>query len=252
MLADNNVNNTEFIWTLNYDGINTRNFGGTTFLVNGSVNGENTLHKDSAGLTAWSGMRATKNLPMLFPGYPNFSNSVDKRALFFTQGHNPEISNVGTFTQGIAVIKFRNRTRSGAFGKDPGRTFSDIDFPTFRSAEMNLIFAEAVLRGGTGGTMAEALTRFNALRQRAYGNTSGNVSSINLDLIIDERARELYWEGFRRTDLIRFNRFTTSTYLWPWKGGVQSGTGVSANLRIYPIPSNELGANANISQNPGY
>jgi starch-binding outer membrane protein, SusD/RagB family len=252
MLADNHLANTEAIWTLNYDGVKTRNYGGTTFLVNGSTNGDNTTHKDSCGLGGWSGLRTTKNLPMLFPGYPNFTVITDKRAQFFTQGHNPEIVDLSKYTDGLAVIKFRNKTRSGAYGNDPGRTFSDIDFPIFRLAEMYLIFAEAVTRGGTGGTNAEAVNYFNMLRQRAYGDNSGNVGSLNLDLILDERGRELYWEGFRRSDLVRFNKFTDATYLWPWKGGISSGTGVPSFRRIFPIPATEVGANPKIIQNPNY
>jgi hypothetical protein len=251
MLADNHVNNTEFIWTLNYDGLRTKNYGGTTFLVNAST-GNNRAMRDSTGLTNWSGLRTTKNLPTLFPGAPNFSTITDRRAQFFTEGQSLEITKVSEFSEGLGVIKYRNRTRSGAAGSDPEKTFADIDFPVFRSAEMNLVYAEAVLRGGTGGTMAEAVNYFNALRQRAYGNTSANVTTINLDLIIDERARELYWEGFRRTDLIRFNRFTESTYLCPFKGGVPSGTGVSSHLRLYPLPATEVGSNPNIKQNPNY
>jgi hypothetical protein len=75
---------------------------------------------------------------------------------------------------------------------------------------------------------------------------------MTLDFILDERARELYWEGFRRTDLVRYNRFTEGTYLWPWKGGVASGTGVQAFRKIFPIPSRDLNANPNLVQNPDY
>lgn len=252
MLADNHTNTSEFIWTLNYDGLNTQNYGGTTYLVNASVSGDNAVQKDSAGLTGWSGLRTTKNLPQLFPGYPNFSTLTDRRAQFFMQGQNVEIENVSSYSDGYAVIKFRNRTKNGSFGKDPGRTFSDIDFPIFRLAEIYLIYAEAVLRGGSGGTSALALTYFNNLRQRAYGNTSGNVGALNLNLIIDERGRELYWEAFRRSDLIRFNLFTEGSYLWPWKGGVRNGTGVPSFRRLFPIPATEVGSNPNIKQNPNY
>lgn len=250
MLADNNRNNTESIWTLNYDGDATQNYGGTTFLVNASVNGDNAAMKDSSGLTGWSGLRATKNLPQLFPGYPSFTTRPDKRAEFYTPGQNPDIFDMSKFTDGLAVIKYRNRTRTGQFGKDPGRTFSDIDFPVFRLAEMYLIYAEASVKGGTNDPLA--LTYFNNLRQRAYGNTSGNVTGLSADLILDERARELYWEGFRRSDLIRYNRFVEGSYLWPWKGGVSSGTGVPAYRKLYPIPSTEVSANPNIIQNPNY
>jgi starch-binding outer membrane protein, SusD/RagB family len=247
MLADNNSSNTEAIWTLNYDGQKTRNYGGTTFLVNASVGGD--MDQTVSGLTKWGGIRTTKNIPLLFP---DFTGTLDKRAQFFQQ--NLEIDKLSEFKDGYAITKFRNRTRSGGFGSDPDKTFSDIDFPVFRLAEAYLIYAEAVLRGGAGGDRPTALGYMNALRTRAYGNTSGNISdvSFNLDFIIDERARELYWEGFRRSDLIRYGRFTEGTYLWPWKGGVRNGTGVDANRRLFPIPATEVGSNPNIIQNPGY
>ena len=77
-------------------------------------------------------------------------------------------------------------------------------------------------------------------------------SQLNLDFILDERARELYWEGFRRTDLIRYNRFVESSYLWPWKGGVRGGTNVDAFRRLYPLPSADISSNPNLVQNTGY
>ncbi|RYD90566.1 MAG: RagB/SusD family nutrient uptake outer membrane protein, partial [Sphingobacteriales bacterium] len=110
----------------------------------------------------------------------------------------------------------------------------------------------AVLRGGTGGTTGQALTYFNALRTRAFGNTSANVGSINLDLILDERGRELHWEGFRRTDLVRYGRYTSGTYLWPFKGGVLSGRNVEEFRNIFPLPETDVIANTNLVQNPGY
>ena len=156
------------------------------------------------------------------------------------------------FTEGYAITKYRNVTKTGAQGSSPD--FADVDFPLFRLAEMYLVYAEAVLRGGTGGDKPTALGYVNTLRTRAYGSNAGNISlgDLTLDFIIDERGRELCWEGFRRTDLVRFNRFTEGTYLWPWKGGVSSGTGVSANLKVFPIPSAEVNANTNLTQNTGY
>lgn len=247
MLADNNVGNTEAIWTLNYDGLKTKNFGGTTFLVNASVGGN--MDVAFSGLTNWSGIRTTKNLPLLFP---DFTGNADKRAQFFQ--HNLEIEKISEFKDGFGVTKFRNRTKANGFGQDPEKTFSDIDFPLFRLAEMYLTYAEAFKRGGTGGTETNAVNYFNTVRQRAYTNTNGNISSasLTLDLILDERARELYWEGFRRTDLIRYGKFTDGSYLWPWKGGIKNGTGVSSHLRLYPIPATEIGSNPNIKQNPNY
>ena len=245
MLADNNTSNTEVVWSLNYDGLKTKNYGGTTFLVNASVGGD--MNADNSGLQKWAGLRTTKNLPNLFPDY---TGTADKRAQFFQQ--NLEIENVANFKDGFAVTKFRNRTRSGGFGSDPEKTFSDIDFPVFRLAEMYLIYMEAAVRGG--GDIPTAVGYANLLRQRAYGSNAGNIatSQLTTDYVLDERAKELYWEGVRRSDLVRYNRFTDGTYLWPWKGGVKTGTGVDAFRRIYPIPAPEVGSNPNIKQNPNY
>jgi hypothetical protein len=141
-------------------------------------------------------------------------------------------------------------TSTGVLGSNP--TWVDTDYPMFRLGEAYLIYAEAVLRGGAGGSMANALSYFNALRQRAYGNTTGNKATITLDDILDERARELYWEGKRRTDLIRFDKFTTGAYLWPWKGGVADGRAVEAFRNLYPIPAPEINSNPQLKQNYGY
>ncbi|RYY17830.1 MAG: RagB/SusD family nutrient uptake outer membrane protein, partial [Cytophagaceae bacterium] len=117
------------------------------------------------------------------------------------------------------------------------------------------MYAEAVLRGGQGGTETLALKYVNDLRDRAYGNQSGRISLADLkatDFLLNERSRELYWEGTRRTDLVRFGRFTTASYLWPWKGGVAAGKAVSTNLNLYPLPSTDIVANPTLVQNPGY
>ncbi len=248
MRADNNQNTSEFIFTINYDGLRTQGYGGTTFLTHACVGGS--MPPVSFGVGGgWSGLRATKNLPNLFP---DVTGSADKRSQFYTSGQNLEINNLTAFTDGLGVTKYRNVTRGGVIGSS--QDFSDVDMPLFRLAEMYLIYAEATLRNGSGGSTATALDYINTLRTRAYAGTSGNISTnqLTLDFILDERARELYWEGHRRTDLIRFNKFTEATYLWPWKGGVSSGTGVATNRKIYPIPSRDINANINLVQNPGY
>jgi hypothetical protein len=62
----------------------------------------------------------------------------------------------------------------------------------------------------------------------------------------------LYWEGHRRTDLIRYKRFTEGTYLWPFKGGVASGVAIPEYRKLFPIPVSDLTANPNLRQNTGY
>jgi hypothetical protein len=243
-LADNDTRRNETIYAIPFDGLRMQTYGGTTFLVHASIGGN--MSATAYGVDAgWGGLRTTKNLVDLFP-----ISNADTRAQFYTSGQTKDINSVAEFTQGYAVTKWQNKTLVGAAGKHP--TFVDTDFPMFRLAEAYLIYAEGVLRGGTGGTMTEAVGYINALRQRAYGNATGNVATIDLNTIIDERGRELYWEGQRRTDLVRFDRFTESSYLWPFKGGVKDGTGVDAHLKVFPLPASDLNANPNLTQNLGY
>ena len=259
--GDNNLNNPEVILAIPYDGLNTQSYGGTTFIINGEcIN--STYTPGSAGYKmasanygvpsgGWGGNRSTANLPNLFP---TPDTTVDKRGIFLnTQGVTSTIANVAQFNQGVPVVKFTNMTSTGVQAEpSAGGTFCSTDFPLFRLAEQYLIYAEATLRGATNGNYSAALGYMNLLRQRAYGNTSGNFVSIAIGDIINERGRELYWECFRRTDLIRFNQFTSGSYLWPWKGGVANGTGVDAHYNIYPIPVTDLQTNTNLQQNPGY
>ena len=175
----------------------------------------------------------------------------DQRAMFYTDGQNLDINNVAEFTEGYAINKFKNVTRDGSPGSD--LTHADTDFPMFRLADAYLMYAEAVLRGG-GGSQSTALDYVNLVRERAYQSSAGRISAdeLTLDFILDERARELYWECHRRTDLIRFGRFTDTDYLWQWKGGVFEGTAVPSFRDIYPIPATDIGANPNLTQNPDY
>lgn len=241
-LADNNLNNPEVILSINYDGNSTQNYGGTTYLVNAAVNAS--MIPSSFGVPGggWGGNRSTASVPGLF------DTTVDKRGLFF--GTTATITDVSKFEQGLKITKFRNVTTTGATPASSNGTFCSIDFPVFRLAEMYLIYAEASVRLGTNtGT---AISYFNLLRQRAYNSTAGNVTSLTVDNILDERGRELYWEGFRRTDLIRYGKFTTNTYLWPWKGGVAAGKSVDSHFNLYPIPASDIIANTNLKQNTGY
>ncbi len=123
----------------------------------------------------------------------------------------------------------------------------------FRLADSYLMYAEAVLRGGNG-TMSQALTYVNEIIERAYGNTNQSIteSDLTLDFLLEERGREFYWEGYRRQDLIRFGKFTSSDYLWPWKGGVMNGRALDSYRVVYPIPNSELASNPNAVQNDNY
>jgi hypothetical protein len=191
----------------------------------------------------WGGLRTTKSFVGLFP-----TDGSDKRGRFFTDGQNLEINDLGAFTDGYAFIKYKNLKSNGAVGNDPGGNFVDADIPVYRLADIYLMYAEATLRGGNGN-LATALGYVNAIRTRAG---AAQFSVLTLNNILDERARELSWETTRRTDLIRFNKFTTSEYLWPWKGGVKEGVAVANSRNLYPIPAKDIIANPNLVQNPGY
>lgn len=250
-MADNHLNNPEVILSINYDGQRTQNWGGLTYIINASfittrsdVPGVNFQeYFGMGGLSGWYGNRSRRELSKRF-------DNTDSRKLFF--GSKTEIENVGEFTEGIAVAKFRNVTSAGNPGSNFDTGLCDTDFPLFRLAEMKLILAEAVLRGGQGASMDEAITQMNDLRIRAFGNESKNYTSISLDEVLNERSRELYWEGFRRTDLVRYGLFTSSKHLWQWKGGVKDGAGVDDHFNLFPIPASDLMANPNLDQNDKY
>ena len=176
----------------------------------------------------------------------------DGRANFFTEDQTLEIEDPFNFSNGYAVEKFRNVDVNGNQGSDGSGDFVDIDFPMFRLADAYLMYAEAFLRGG-GGSASIAADYVNELRERAYGSSAGNIDAtdLTLDFILDERSRELHWEGHRRTDLIRFNQFTENG-VWPWKGGIMEGKTTEKFRDVYPIPSSDIIANPTLKQNDGY
>lgn len=242
-LADNNTSK-ELIFTVPQDGKRTQSYGGTTFLIHAGVGGN--MNAAAYGIDGgWWGLRVKPEVPAAFSG-----TTGDVRSIFFTNGQTLQINELTNFQQGYAAPKYANVTSTGAAGSDPG--FPDTDYPMFRLGDAYLMYAEAVIRGG-GGSRAQALTYVNALRTRAYGNTSGNITDtqMTLNFIKDERLRELYWEGHRRTDLVRFGQFTDQG-TWSWKGGIQAGKTTDASHNLYPLPASELLANPNLTQNPGY
>lgn len=269
-LADNDKESTtEIIFPLPLDGNNAQTWGGTTFLVAASL-ADPTMQDNlrpngtpfpSEFLTlfgtgqAWSGNRPNEALVNRFSGNTiPAADTVDPRGLFWKEGRiSPEITDpkiFGTNKDGYLCIKWRNITSQGLPGKN--NTFSDVDFPLLRLGDAYLMYAECVVRGGAGGDVGTAVNLINQLRERAYGDDRANITSGNLteDFILDERQREMYWEGTRRTDLVRFGKFSNS--VWPWKGGIKDGKTSEEFRNIFPIPAAELTSNPKIKQNPGY
>lgn len=242
--ADNHLSHgTEIIFTVPFDGVHTSTWGGTTFIISGGTGGS--MDPIARGVeNGWNGIRTTANLVGLFA-------PADRRRLFHSAGQTLDIADLGNAGHGFFSTKFTNIRRDGT----PGSRLShvDTDFPMFRLADVYLMYAEAVLRGGTGGSMATAINYVNLIRRRAFGSTAGDVTSIDLNFILDERGRELMFELHRRTDLVRFGRFAgPNAYVWPWKGSVAAGVAVDARFNLFPLPAADLAANPNLTQNPGY
>ena len=257
-LADNHTS-PEIIWSLNQDGVQAKTYGGSTFFIMAQTGGTmlNYLNLGIAG--GWGNIRLRPNFVDKFQLIdqpfntkdPDAFTKNDSRALTFTVGHKKEIAALpGTFQDGYAFTKWRNVDKNGAAGSDAA--YTDTDFPMFRLSEAYLTAAEAYLRMDAKSSVA--LNYVNVIRKRAYLNGGGAITSsdLNLQFILDERARELSWELVRRTDLIRFNQFTTSDYLWSWKGNVKDGAAVDSKYKLFPLPAADITANPNLVQNKGY
>jgi hypothetical protein len=242
-LADNHTS-PELIFAVPQDGVNMRSYGGTTFLVHAAVGGSMPAANYGIG-GGWYGLRTTPEAVAIL--------GSDPRAYYiWTAGQDLQIDQLPRFEDGYGAPKYQNITSLGLPGSD--NEFVDIDYPMFRLADAYLMYAELVLRGG-GGDINTAVDLVNQLRERAYGDTSHNITAagLTLDFILDERLRELFWEGHRRTDLIRYGLFTGGEYLWAQKGAdTPVGTATPEYRDLYPIPFTDLLVNPNLVQNPGY
>jgi hypothetical protein len=161
----------------------------------------------------------------------------------------PSASSSGDY--GVGVYKFTAKNTDGTLPANYNSAYACTDFPIFRLADAYLMRAEALFNLGD---VANAVKDINIIRARAYGDNSGNITAAQLtpQFILDERGREFYYEGQRRTDLIRFGQFTNGTYRWQWKGGTFAGAATDPHLNLFPIPGDEVSANPNMRQNQGY
>lgn len=284
-MADNGENTDarkEMIFTINFDGRWTQSYA-TQFLVAGSRGPNDPNFTQTSGISkSFKGSRATLTFVRHF--YPEiddflgtmdevvddgngplgkYVNTLDNRAIFFTPTcHLPMSKNAGssTFIYGWPSYKWTNLTREGippSYTDENGNVISlteypSLDYPLMRLAEAYLNYAEAAVRK-SGGTCTDALAleKLNELRHRAKIQAE-DLSSFTLDYIFGERSRELYWEAFRRTDLIRFGKYSGNDYTWEFKNGTFPGSAVPKYRELFPIPASDIGANPNLTQNPGY
>ena len=251
----------EIVMASCYDATKTQSYGGPTFLIAASTNNNNNL-----GLAnGWAGLNvstqfvsnligATADAAELGQSVDSFT-AVDKRAIVTLAYSDNKTQAMDTFTAGWHVFKYNNlaSTAEDLYGEHSNivDAFASIDYPLIRAAESYLIYAEAKTRIDGGNTSdAKAVKCITDLQTRAGLNPA--ISSITLDNVFTEITRELYWEGHRRTTLIRFGKYVEGNFVWPFKGGAESGQALPEYMKLFPLPDEDLVANTNLTQNVGY
>lgn len=275
----------EIIFAIPFDAVNIKSYGGTIMITTGAYGGVLNGNWFGSNNGGWTCLKAKETLVSKFDDAPDdgqdkYKNNtkLDKRYLFFdilsyesktvedaswpfdpvtgiiqydVKERREPAAKLADWDTGYLSYKFTNLGWDGA--KASLTDYPNTDFPLFRLADIYLMYAECAVRGY--GDKTRALELVNKLRDRAYKNDpKGRVSTSDLteSFILDERARELYWEGHRRSDLIRFGLFTQG-YSWAYKGGSEEGNAnVSSKYNLYPISDKDLTSNSNLVQNPGY
>ncbi len=269
--ADNDQRTNEIIFALPVSAEHTVSWGSSTYLVCGQLSLSNTSQSasDFGVAQGWSEFRLRPEFVDKFTE-SDINGNGDKRCTFFTTGQSKDVASMTDDTTGYLSEKWSNLTDGGATASNTSDAGVETDYPLFRLADVYLMYAECVARLKTdrdpwpepkkGEELTEAeiiasrkqgaIYWINLLRERAGTSDvwASNFADDDafLQFILDERARELYHEGYRRTDLIRFGQFTTNKYIWQWKGGIHDGQAVDSKYNIYPIPNTELTANPNL------
>lgn len=257
-LADNNTNGAQYenIFPALLDGIQTQSYDATNFLVFACYGSKESATVPSGTNNSWGKCARVKGklVEKFFPagGAPDTDDLTvmttaagDDRALFFSKDCKQYVTTEAA-DEGFSCVKFRN-VRSD--GKNASAVnFVDVDLPVLRIAEAYLTYAEASIRKNGQNTTANGY--INELRARANATQE---ASYDLDDILDEWSREFWFEGRRRTDLVRFGRFGgQSEYLWEYMGGIADGGSFSSNFNVFGLPSTDIDTNTNLKQNPGY
>lgn len=271
-MADNDQTGAynECIFGFALDGATAASWGASTFLHGTTWDANMAADYPQKSSQAWGGNRTRVDLVKKFISLNDLESlkswtpetitkaAGDDRALLY--GDNADGSHgkkdrkytnddIATFADGIATTKFTSDRSDD--GPTAVSDHCDNDIMLMRLPEAYYIYAEAEAReAGSEVTLAEGTRLINEVRKRA--NNNNLLSSYTLNELLDERAREFYFEGLRRTDLIRYGYFGNSNYTWQWKGGVQEGGKFPSYFNIFPIPQTELGTNHNLKQNPGY
>lgn len=253
----------EFIMAIPFDTKKQQSYGGTTFFTAGAV-AESDLVGGIAmngNKAAWAGIRLTGHFVEKFFNVTdaNFETGeytcADNRGkLFYIKGRKGE-GNIPTETElynfqyGWTCLKFNDLphdypVENFSAYTAPVSTFSNIDLPVIRLAEIYLTYAEVCCRldeGGTAQTKMDELAVRTGVDAIVVPTSWDNAAR---DLFCAERARELLWESCRRTDLIRYDLFCGTEYLWPFKGGKSAaGQKFDKHKELFAIPASQIEAN---------
>lgn len=269
--TENGSAEKEFIFAVAYDRVSTQSWGGTSTFASASLSEEANLKLGAEFELSkingenWAGYHVPNDYVARFQlngvvwgkkdnafGYDRASS--DKRAFFTNYGCVQDFDEKQVST-GWLCWKFCGLDSKDKLVQQDGVAgnwkLSSADMPIFRLAEMYLNYAEADARLNGGVVKdTEALNYIKKLRDRAGVSMPAEV---NLDWLLDERAREFMWEGHRRVDLIRYGKFTDVNYPWTLKGGILNGKiAIPAYRTIFPIIQSDLSSNNNLVQNEGY
>lgn len=251
----------EMLWAVPYDAEKTQSYGGTSYLLAASLAATDITDrsKPNGQRNGWAGLRVPYEYVSRFfdvsgQDYSTgFYETADARGrMFYIKGRQESMDNaLYVFMNGWSCLKFNNIpsgvTESAYLPTADTKAFSDVDFPMIRLAEIYLIYAEACMNIGDE---IPGLSRLAELSARAGVSPPEEITE---EFLMEERARELMWEAHRRTDLIRFGLFTSSDYLWPYKGGDSfAGQAFPSYKTLFPLPPTELAVNEVLNQNPGY
>ena len=267
----------EFLFAASYDAQYTKSYGGTTYLLVASLESDEVSDSSMpTGVNAgWAGLRMpyefikTYFRPITTPDYTSGSYLTgDNRAdsLFHIAGRKESMNNgkLYDFKCGWVCRKFNNVPHDTKpedwLETAKNKAYSDVDFPLIRLGEIYLTYAEACLNIGSAD-LEQALPYVRKIQTRALEkpgvefDAEAVVTSalVTRDWLRKERARELYWEGHRRTDLIRYGLYHSADYMWPYKGSdASTGRAFSEHMTVFAIPPTELAANGELYQNYGY
>lgn len=250
----------EVLFGISYDAEQTQSYGGTSYLTLAAIAATDVSSTQMINgvNNGWGGIRVPYEYVEKYFNVRNADYSAgtydvnDKRGrMFYIKGRSESMDGaLYVFLNGWSCLKFNNiphnMDQDSYLETAASKAYSDIDFPMIRLGEIYLIYAEACMNLGQANT---ALPKVQELAART-GVTAP--TSITQEWLIEERARELMWEGHRRTDLIRYGKFTSSSFLWTYKGGSFSGQGFDDHMKIFAIPASELASNPELHQNPGY